>query len=144
MRWCYGNTKVFVENAHKILFRKGITLRQRAMIVFITLGNVAAPFVFLMTVAGFSGWFLGELTLFNMGDIVTLATKLVLTTGFLVIGFAALYKNKLLKEFPYLVFSVFALGIILAVANSVAFLKAISNKQLSWFCTTKEANEQFV
>ena len=144
MRWCYGNTKVFVNNAHDILLRKELTLSQRAMIIFITLGNVAAPFVFLMTVAGFSGWFLGELTLFNIGDFVTLATKLMLTTGFLVIGFAALHKNKLLKESHYLVLSVFALGIVLAVANSVAFLKAISNKQLAWFCTTKEANEQFV
>lgn len=144
MRWCYGNTRVFVNNAHGILLRKELTLRQRAMIIFITLGNVAAPFVFLMTVAGFSGWFLGELTLFNIGDFVTLTTKLLLTAGFLVIGFAALHKNKLLKESPYLVLSVFTLGIVLAVANSVAFLKAISNKQLAWFCTTKEANEQFV
>jgi cellulose synthase/poly-beta-1,6-N-acetylglucosamine synthase-like glycosyltransferase len=144
MRWCYGNTRVFVNNAHKILLKKELTLRQRAMIIFITLGNVVAPFVFLMTVAGFSGWFLGEITLFNIGDFVTLVTKLLLTAGFLVISLTALYKNKLLKEFPYLVLSVFTLGIVLAVANSIAFLKAISNKQLAWFCTTKEANEQFV
>ena len=114
------------------------------MIIFITLGNVAAPFVFIMTVAGFSGWFLGELTLFVIGDFITLMTRLLLTAGFLVIGLAALQKSKLLKEFPYLILSVFTLGIVLAAANSVAFFKAISNKRLSWFCTTKEANEQFV
>lgn len=144
MRWCYGNARVFVDNAHSILLKKGLTLKQRAMIIFITLGNVAAPFVFIMTVAGFSGWFLGELTLFVIGDFITLMTRLLLTAGFLVIGLVALHKSKLLKEFPYLILSVFTLGIVLAAANSVAFFKAISNKRLSWFCTTKEANEQFV
>ena len=144
MRWCYGNARVFFDNAPKILFKKGITLKQRIMIIFITLGNVAAPFVFLMTIAGFSGWFFGELTLFNIGDFITLMTRLLLTAGFLIICATALHKNKLLKEFPYLLLSVFTLGIVLAVANSAAFLKAVLNKQLSWFCTDKEANDEFV
>lgn len=144
MRWCYGNTRVFLDNAHKIIFKKGLTLRQRIMILFITLGNMVVPFVFIMTIAGFSAWFLGEPVLFNINDFATLMTRLLLTGGFLVIGAAALYKNELLREFPYLVLSVFTLGIILAVANSIAFFNAVLNKQLSWFCTTKEANDKFV
>ena len=144
MRWCYGNTRVFLDNYKEILLKKGLTLEQRLMITFVTLGNVIAPFVFIMTLAGFSAWFLGEPSLINLSDFVTLMIRLSLTAGFLVIGIVALYKNKLLREFPYLVLSVFTLGIILAVANSIAFFKAVTNKRLAWFCTTKEANDQFV
>ena len=141
MRWCYGNTRVFFDNAFRIMFKKGITLRQRAMILFITLGNVAAPFVFLMTFAGFSAWFLGDPALFNISDFVTLITRFLLTAGFIVIGTIALYKNRILSEFPYLVLSIFTLGIVLSVANSIAFFKAVFDKQFSWFCTAKEANK---
>jgi len=141
MRWCYGNTRVFFDNAFRILFKKGITLKQRAMILFITLGNVVAPFVFLMTFAGFSAWFFGDPALFNISDFVTLITRFLLTAGFIVIGTMALYKNRILSEFPYFVLSVFTLGIILSVANSIAFFKAAFDKQVSWFCTAKDANK---
>jgi|TARA_Y100000310_G_scaffold345860_1_gene471642 cellulose synthase/poly-beta-1,6-N-acetylglucosamine synthase-like glycosyltransferase len=144
MRWCYGNTRVFIDNASNILIKKGLSLKQRLMILFITLGNVAAPLVFFMTIAGFSTWFLGEPTLFNLNDIITLVTRILLTAGFLVMGAIALYKRNILREFPCLLLSVFTMGIVLAVANSIAFFKAVSNKQLSWFCTAKEANDEFV
>jgi len=144
MRWCYGNTRVFLDNAYKILLKKGLTLKQRSMVIFLTLGNMIAPLVFIMTLAGFTGWFLGEPTLLNFSDLINLLSRFLLTAGFIFIGAFTLYKNQLLKEFPYLILSVFTMGLLLAVANSIAFSKAILNKQLSWFCTTKEANEKFV
>lgn len=144
MRWCYGNARIFFENASKLLFKRGITLKQRAMIIFVTLGNVAAPFVFVMTIAGFSGWFFGEPELFSISDVITLVTRFLITAGFLIIGIITLYKNKILREFPYLILSAFTMGIVLAVANSIAFTKAAFNKQLSWFCTSKEANNKFI
>ncbi len=143
MRWCYGNTRVFFDNAFKILFKRGITLRQRLMILFVTLGNVAAPFVFIMTLAGLSGWFLGDPALFGIKDFITLMSRFFLTGGFVMIGAIALYKNHVLKEFPYLVLSAFTLGLILAVANTIAFFRAAFNMKLSWFCTAKEANSKF-
>ena len=144
MRWCYGNARVFFDNALNVLFKRGITFGQRAMILFVTLGNIAAPFVFIMTIAGFSGWFLGEPELFGFNDIIDMAVRLLLTAGFLVVGIMALHKNKALKEFPYLILASLTLGLVLAVANSIAFFKAAFNKRLSWFCTAKEANNKFV
>ena len=144
MRWCYGNARVFFDNALKVLFKRGITLRQRAVILFVTLGNMAAPFVFIMTIAGFSGWFLGEPELFSFNDFIDMAIRFLLTAGFLVMGIMALHKNKALKEFPYLVLASLTIGLALAVANSIAFFKAAFNKQLSWFCTAKEANNKVV
>jgi len=94
MRWCYGNARVFFDNAGKILVGKGISLRQRAMISYITLGNLIAPAVVLMTVFGFSGWFLGEPQLFNMQDVVTLLSRFLFTAGFLVMGILTLWKKR--------------------------------------------------
>ena len=144
MRWCYGNARVFFDNSFKILFKKGITFKQRAMILYVTLGNIIAPFVFIMTIAGFSGWFLGDPKLFSLSDLLNMAVRFLLTVGFLVIGSTTLYKNKLLKELPYLLLTSLTIGLVLAVANSIAFFKAASRQQLSWFCTPKEANSKLV
>lgn len=144
MRWCYGNARVFFDNAGKILFGKGFTLKQRLMITYITLGNFIAPAVVLMTVFGFSGWFLGEPQLFNMQDVFTLLSRFLFTAGFLVMGILTLWKKRLMIEIPYLVLSAFTVGLVLAMANSVAFIKAIFNRELHWFCTPKTDNTKVV
>lgn len=144
MRWCYGNARVFLDNAFKILFHKKLSIKQKFMIVFITLANISAPFVLLMTLFGFGGWFLGDPKLFQIQDIYTLLLRFVYTAGFLLIGFVALYKQKLLKEYPYLVLSGFTLGLVIAVANTIAFGRAIVNKHLGWYCTPKQHNTQIV
>lgn len=144
MRWCYGNARVFFDNALKVLFKRNVTFGQRAMILFVTLGNMAAPFVFVMTLAGFSGWFLGEPELFSFNDIIDMAVRFLITGGFLIIGIIALHKNRALKEFPHLILALLTIGLVLAVANSIAFFKAAFNKQLSWFCTAKDANNKFI
>jgi len=144
MRWCYGNTRVFMDNAKDILFHPNLTLKQRLLIMYITLGNVIAPVVVLMTFFGFAGWFLGDPALFNIQDMINLLARFMLTVGFLVIGLLTLYRLKKTQEFKYLVASVFTVGLVLAVANSIAFSKALMNKELSWFCTPKNDNVQLV
>ena len=144
MRWCYGNVRAFFDNAFKILFKKGLTFKQRAMILYATLGNIIAPIVVFMTLFGLVSWFIGEPALFNMTDLMNFISRFLLTAGFIVMGAATLYKRRRLYEFPYLLLSVFTLGVVLAVANSVAFLKAVSNKKLHWFCTVKDANYKLV
>src|SRR3989339_273848 len=140
MRWCYGNARVFFDNAGNILFGKGITLRQRAMILFVTLGNLAAPLVVVMTFFGFAGWFTGEPTLFQWGDIMEFGAKLLMTAGFLLLGILTLAKRRKLSEFPHMIASVLVMGIVLAVANTYAFTKAALNQKLHWSCTPKRAN----
>ncbi len=141
MRWCYGNVRVFFDHGTKILFKKGLTIKQRMMILYVTLGNIAAPIVILMTIFGFLGWFSGEPALFTFQDILTMAVRVLYTGGFLLMGIITLYKHEQLSELPYLVWSIVTVGIILAVANSFAFFKAALNKQLNWFCTPKTANK---
>lgn len=140
MRWCYGNTRVFFDNAKKILFKKGLTLTQRVMITYTTLSNIIAPIVIAMTFFGFSMWFLGEPALFRFNDVLDLIIKILLTGGFLLMGFVTLFKHKLLKEVPYLIGAVFTVGLVLAAGNAYAFIKAILNQKLHWYCTPKIDN----
>jgi len=141
MRWCYGNARVFFDNASKIMFKKGLTIKQRLMISFITLSNMAAPFVIIMTIFGFSGWFLGEPSLFNWQDLLDLAARMIFTAGFLLMGFITLLKQKRTKEFLHLITSSFTMGLVLSVASSIAFSKAALNKPLNWYCTPKIKNK---
>ncbi|MBR9690666.1 glycosyltransferase [Candidatus Woesearchaeota archaeon] len=141
MRWCYGNTRVFFDNAKRIMFGKGLSLKQRAMISYITLGNFIAPVIVMMTFFGLSGWFLGEPTLFNWGDIVEFFSRFAVTIGFIAMGIVTLAKRRKLNEFWPMLASVFTIGIVIAVANSYAFFKAVSGRPLHWYCTPKRANE---
>ena len=144
MRWCYGNVRVFFDHSFDILFKKSITLKQKLLIIYITLGNIVAPVVVVMTFFGFAGWFLGELTLFNMHDLIPFSLKFLYTSGFFFMGILTLYKKRQLGELPYLLLAGFTIGIVLAVANSIVFFRAVANKKLQWFCTPKSANEEFV
>ena len=144
MRWCYGNTRIFFDNAPLILYKRGLSLKQRITITLSTLGNAIAPIIILMTIFGYSGWFLGEITLLGISDLISLAGRFLMTSGFLVIAFMTLHRKKTAKEFPYLVLALFSMGVVLAIANSVAFTKAILNIKLQWFCTPKSENEGVV
>ncbi len=141
MRWCYGNARVFFDNAGSILLGKKLTLRQRLVILYVTLGNLIAPAVVIMTVFGFSGWFVGTPTLLQWTDVWTMLWRFLITAGFLIMGIITFYKRSMLKEVPYLIATVFTLGLVLAVANSIAFVKAIANRKLHWYCTPKAANQ---
>lgn len=144
MRWCYGNIRVFLDNSFRILFKKGLSIKQRLMITYITIGNFIAPIVVLMTLFGLVSWFIGDPTLFTMNDLIDFFSRLFLTAGFLVLGIATLWKKQRIIEFPYLLLSVFTLGIVLAIANTIAAFKAIINSKLHWYCTTKDDNIKFV
>ncbi len=143
MRWCYGNARVFFDNALDILFKPGLTIKQRAMISYITLGNIIAPVVVIMTFFGFSGWFLGEPELFNMGHLFEFVFRFLFTAGFLFMGIIALAKQKKLSEFPHLLLSTVTMGLVIAFANAFAFSKAVLNSKLHWFCTPKVENRQY-
>ncbi|MBD3209735.1 glycosyltransferase, partial [Candidatus Woesearchaeota archaeon] len=67
MRWCYGNVRVFVDNARNIILDKHLNLKQKLMILYMTTAHITAPFVLLMTIFGFAGWFFGEPTLMTVG-----------------------------------------------------------------------------
>ncbi|MBI1935197.1 glycosyltransferase [Candidatus Woesearchaeota archaeon] len=140
MRWCYGNARAFFDNAFSILFGKKLSFGRKMMVAYLTLGNIVAPVVVLMTMFGLAGWFIGDLNLFTISDFITLLSRLFFTSGFLLIGMLALYRKGQLSEFPYLLLSSVTLGIVLAAANSMAFFRAVINSKPRWFCTPKAAN----
>jgi hypothetical protein len=111
------------------------------MVSYITLANLAAPFVVIMTVAGLAGWFLGDPKLFEVKDIITLLAKFLYTCGFLIIGIITLKKQNKLKEFKYFLASSLTVGIVIAVGNSFGFIKALFNSKPNWYCTPKIANQ---
>lgn len=141
MRWCYGNARVFFDNARAIIFSKKLSFKQKLLITYITLGNFVAPLVIIMTFFGFSGWFLGDPQLLNFFDLVDFFARFLFTAGFLLLGIMTLYKHKMLKDTGKFMLAAFSLGLILAGANAVAFIKAAFNKTLHWYCTPKIANE---
>ncbi|MFH1408873.1 MAG: glycosyltransferase [Nanoarchaeota archaeon] len=140
MRWCYGNVRVFMDNSSNILFGKGLTLMQRFMIFFLTLGTGIAPLVVFMTLFGFLGWFLGDPSLFQFSDLFTLLSRFLLTGGFIFMGIVALLKRGRIREFPHFFASAITIGVILAVANTIALTRAIFDKGLHWHVTPKIGN----
>ena len=144
MRWCYGNTRVFIDNASAILLNKNLNIKQKLMIMYVTLGNSVAPLIVMMTFFGFAGWFLGDIKLFSFSDIINFLIKFAYTSGFMVIGIVTLYRKRKLSKFPSFLLSGLTVGIITSVANSIAFTRAVANKRLHWFCTPKVANGTFI
>jgi cellulose synthase/poly-beta-1,6-N-acetylglucosamine synthase-like glycosyltransferase len=144
MRWCYGNARVFIDNFSDIWLKKGLSLKQRLMITYVTFGNVIAIAVILMTVFGMLGWFVGEPRLFSLSEFWNMLSKFGYTAGFLTLGLFTFAKRKMLIEIRFLFYTVFSIGIILAIANSYALIMALFNKKLTWYCTPKKDNSVIV
>jgi cellulose synthase/poly-beta-1,6-N-acetylglucosamine synthase-like glycosyltransferase len=150
VRWTFGNMRVFLDHYKLILFSKKLKLKQKFMITFLTCGNLIAPLVLIMTIAGMLGWFLGEPQLFQLAQLQEFFIKIFYTAGFFIMAIVMLYRDKNLKQFPSFVLASISLSIILAVANTIAVFKAIfmKNKPLyannnSWVCTPKQGNHNY-
>jgi len=147
MRWCFGNLRAFIDNGKKILYKKGLKFKQRVSISYITLGNLISPAIILMTLAGLTGWFLGEPELFNFADFFELVIKFSVTAGFLIITGTMFLKHKNIDEFPKLLLAAFSISLVLAFGNTIAVFRAIFLKdkylfgrKTSWVCTPKQGN----
>ena len=151
MRWCFGNVRVFCDHAQHILLKSSLTLAQRILICFMTIASVIAPIVIIMTIAGSVAWLTGDpLRSFGIDDVRDILTKLLLTSGFLILGLAMLYKRDSLGEFPHFLIAAISLGCVLTCALFLAVYKAVFRKdrplfaqKTSWICTPKSGNEQF-
>ncbi len=144
MRWTYGGMRVFLDNYQDILFSGKLNWKQQAMIMFQTMVHLIAPVVITMTIFGFVGWFVGEPSLFNMSDVATFFLRFFYTFGFLLMGGFMMYKRHMLNEYWYLVRGCFTVSIVLVFAIAYAAFKALFNQKLSWFCTPKIKNTDFV
>lgn len=151
MRWCFGNVRVFLDNWRTLIYRKGLTIPQRLMITYLTLGNIIAPAVIIMTITGASGWFLGELHIFTFSELTKFFITIFYTAGFFTLGAVTLYRHGKLVELPHLIAAAFTISLVLAAANSIALFKAVFRKneplfpsnQTSWIRTQKEGNAAY-
>ncbi len=153
MRWSYGNVRVWFDHWKLILGKSKLTLSQRLMVTFVTLGNLVAPAVILMTLAGMLGWFFGDVQLITTTELWEFFIAFFYTAGFLAMGIVTLIKHKSLKEFPQLLLATLSISLILAIANTIAVYKAIlrpnqplfpkeKNRKM-WICTAKQGNAAF-
>jgi len=151
MRWCFGGVRVFYDHIKVIVHKSKLTIAQRLMISYLTMGNLVGPAVILLTIAGMCGWFFGDPRLFTLNDALIMILKIIVTIGFLVMGFVMLVRRSMIKEFPQLVLATISIGILLAFANSYAVYRAtfyknkplFSKSQGSWICTPKEGNARY-
>ncbi len=137
-RWAYGQARVFVEHWRDILFSKTFNIKQK-LIIFLTSigGNLIAPFVVLMTLTGQLGWVLGPMKPFELQDFYRFVFYFVATGGFLaVLGFT-LKKENLTKDFPSVFFGAMTIGVLLAITNSIAAMRALLGMKMVWFKTPK-------
>lgn len=136
-RWAYGQTRVFIEFWKDILFHERFNILQRIILFFTTFGYACAPFVAVMAITGQLGWVLGTPKPFEFSDFVKFLTVFTLTSGFLAASTYSLRKEKLVKEMPNVIFAVLTLGIVLAISNSIAFIRALLGLKTPFFRTPK-------
>ncbi len=150
MRWCFGNARVFFDNAAQILGKGSLTLAQRILICFMTIGSLITPLVIIMTVAMFLVLATGDLRIFSTGNPLDIPVKILLTFGFMFMGLVMLVKRNTKEEFPYFVAAAVSLGYVLNFALAIALYRAAFRKnrplfaqKTSWICTPKTGNQQF-
>ena len=137
MRWTYGMTKTFMDNAKSILFSNRFSLSQKALITYLTFGGLIFPFVVVMTIAGFLGMITGVPHAPTIGELLNTIKNFAITSGFFVVAFIALKKENKLSMFKSSFFSTLTVGIVLSIFNTIALFRAIFNQPMIWYRTPK-------
>jgi len=137
MRWCYGMTRVFIDNWNKILFSKNLTFQQKIIIILLTLGYLASPFVIGMTLFGLLSWITGEPTELTILDITRIILTFLATSGFIFSSYYALKtenKTRILRE---VIFATYTIGLLLSIMNTISLMKAFLRREMYWHRTPK-------
>jgi hypothetical protein len=120
-----------------IFFNRNLKLFQRIIIAITTFGYVCAPFVVIMAITGQLGWVTGTPKPFEFADFIKFISVFLFTSGFTIASVYSLRKEKLGKEIFNVVFAALTIGIILAISNSIAFIRALLGLKTPWFLTPK-------
>jgi cellulose synthase/poly-beta-1,6-N-acetylglucosamine synthase-like glycosyltransferase len=137
MRWTYGMTRTFMDNAKSILFSNHFSLSQKALITYLTFGGMIFPFVVVMTIAGLLGMITGVPHPLTVEDLLSTIKNFAITSGFFVVAFIALKKENKLTIYKSSLFSTLTVGIVLSIFNAIALLRAIFNQPMIWYRTPK-------
>jgi len=137
MRWTYGMTRTFIDNARSIWLGGHFSLSQKALMTYLTFGGIIFPFVVVMTFAGFLGMITGIPHPLTLQDLFDTIKNFAITSGFFIVAFIALRKENKLNMYKSSFFSALTLGILLSVFNAVALLRAVFNQPMIWYRTPK-------
>lgn len=137
MRWTYGMTRTFIDNARSIWFGGHFSLSQKALMTYLTFGGIIFPFVVVMTIAGLLGMLTGIPHPITLGEALDTAKNFAVTSGFFAVAFIALKKENKLGMYKSSFFSTLTLGVLIAVFNAAALLRAIFNQPMIWYRTPK-------
>jgi len=137
MRWAYGNTRVFIENAKDIWLSKTFSFRQRLMMTFVTTGNLACFFVVMMTFFGLLSWITGTSHPVSNYDARRFVFTFIATGGFLSLAFIGMVREKKLNLMWSFFVSSLTIGLVVALTNAIAVMEAMLGKKRGWFRTPK-------
>jgi cellulose synthase/poly-beta-1,6-N-acetylglucosamine synthase-like glycosyltransferase len=137
MRWTYGMTRTFMDNAKSIWFDRHFSLSQKAIMSYLTFGGMIFPIVTVMTIAGLLGMITGIPHPLTLDDLLSTTKNFAITSGFFILSFYALKKEKKLNLYKSALFSSLTFGIVLSVFNTIAFIRAIFNQPMIWYRTPK-------
>jgi cellulose synthase/poly-beta-1,6-N-acetylglucosamine synthase-like glycosyltransferase len=137
MRWTYGMTRTFIDNAKSIWFGNRFSLSQKALMTYLTFGGLIFPFVVVMTIAGLLGMITGTPHPITLEELLNTFKNFAITSGFFIISFIALKRENKLSLYKSSFFSTLTVGIVLSIFNAVALLRAIFNRPMIWYRTPK-------
>ena len=141
MRWTYGNTRVFLENALSIWVHKKLTFLQKLMMSWVlTFGNIVSLFVIWMTFFAVITMLTGVPKAFTMADAVRFLTTYLATGGFLSLAIVAVHKEKKTHLVKSTLIGAPTVGLVVTLTNTVAFLEAVLGIKMKWFKTPKYGN----
>jgi cellulose synthase/poly-beta-1,6-N-acetylglucosamine synthase-like glycosyltransferase len=144
MRWTYGMTRTFMDNAKSIWFGDRFSISQKAIMTYLTFGGMIFPFVFVMTISGLLGMITGTPHPLTLSDLWSTTKNFAVTSGFFILSYLALKKEKKLKLYKSAVFSSLTLGVLLSAFNTIAFIRAIFNQPMVWYRTPKFGSIQII
>ncbi len=140
-RWAYGNTKAFLDHSKAIFFGPFSFLQKLMMTYTMSVGYLSTFLLLSFLITGTIFFFSQPPAPIDIVKFLTQTSKMFLiTSGFLVGGTVALFKERKLGILRPAMTALLTTGILVSVGVCIGFFKALLGKKMEWSAIEKEGN----
>lgn len=144
MRWAYGTTSAYMKHSKALLSSKLFSIRQKVFMSFILFGYITSPLLAILFISGTVSFMTNPPAPIDvMQFMVSFGRNMLLISGFLFAGIAAMREEHCLRHVPKLFVSSLTAGIFTSFFIAKAFFKALLRKPMTWYLIQKEGNRSF-
>ena len=146
MRWAYGVIRSYLDHSLEIIVSKKISTKEKITTLFFPCSGYMLTFLLMsLFLTGTISFITHPSEPLNFAKFFYyIGRNILLTSGFIMASFVALYKLNSLSRIKSMILSLFSYGLISSYFVNIGIFKAVFKKPMKWYMLNKVGNNAAV